>query len=90
MNALISCLSNIISKAALHKLLTSTPKHQLLYESHKKISTPLNTHFQILSKLINANLTHLCKLVEKHRLSLSAPNSSGRGAINKHNRSYDR
>lgn len=47
-------------KTALHKLLNSNLKHQLLHERHKK-GTPFNTHSQILSKLISVKLTHLCR-----------------------------
>lgn len=58
-------------------------RHQLLCERHKKKQTVLHFQAQILSKLSGVNITHLCKMVERHRLCLSAPKSSGRGATNK-------
>lgn len=68
-------------KPVLHKLLNSDTS--FCVKGTKKKSTPLNFHSQILSKLSGVNITHLCKLVERHRLCLSAPKGSGRGAINK-------
>lgn len=68
-------------KPVLHKQLNSDTS--FCVKGTEKKSTPLNFHSQILSKLSGVNITHLCKLVKRHRLCLSAPKSSGRGATNK-------